>query len=79
MHFFPVWGLSDPLDSASVASYLFIWGVFTAGMTWGTIKNRAPWLLTTLFATLTVLFFGLGLGDSIVAGGFAFFIKHNVT
>lgn len=48
-------------DSHSVAAYLFLWGLFTAGMTLGTCK--APVMLRVVFITLTILFFLLALGD----------------
>lgn len=47
---------------AAMASYLFIWGIFTLIMFFGTLKiNRA---LQFVFGTLTVLFFLLGVGNS---------------
>lgn len=49
-----------PAESAMIA-YLIIWGVFTLLLFFGTLKlNRA---LQFVFATLTLLFFLLALGD----------------
>ncbi len=48
-------------DSAGMAAYLAIWGVFTLGLFFGTLKlSRA---LQFIFATLTVLFFLLAWRD----------------
>ena len=44
-----------------MAAYLFMWGLFTAVMFFGTLKsNRA---LQFVFASLTLLFFLLAAGD----------------
>ena len=59
--FFPKMGLAEPVDNVSMAFYLGIWGLFTAYMFVGTLKkNRA---LQVVFATLTILFFLLAIGD----------------
>ncbi len=48
-------------DPAAMAAYLGIWGVFTLGLFFGTLRlSRA---LQFIFATLTVLFFLLALAD----------------
>jgi succinate-acetate transporter protein len=48
-------------DATSMAFYLLLWGVFTLCMFIGTLKhNRAT---QVVFLSLTVLFFGLALGD----------------
>jgi succinate-acetate transporter protein len=48
-------------DSLSLAFYLLLWGVFTLCMFIGTLKhNRAT---QVVFLSLTILFFGLALGD----------------
>ena len=61
--------VAAPSENAMVA-YLAIWGVFTLLLFFGTLKlNRA---LQFVFATLTVLFFLLALGD--YTGNIA--IKH---
>lgn len=52
--------IAGPSESAMVA-YLIIWGVFTLLLFFGTLKlSRA---LQFVFATLTILFFLLALGD----------------
>jgi uncharacterized protein len=57
---------SEPLaklasDKTAMASYLAVWGIFTAVMFIGTLRlNRA---LQFVFASLTVLFFLLAYGD----------------
>jgi succinate-acetate transporter protein len=53
------WGAA-PNDTA-MAAYLTMWGLFTAVMFIGTLRlNRA---LQVVFATLTILFFMLAIGD----------------
>ena len=48
-------------NESALASYLTIWGVFTAVMFLGTFRlNRA---LQVVFGTLTILFFLLAIGD----------------
>jgi len=57
----PKLGLADASDKTAMAAYLFMWGLFTAGMFIGTLKaNRA---LQFVFGSLTILFFLLALGD----------------
>lgn len=47
--------------SISMGVYLLFWGIFTLGMTVGTLKqNRA---LRVVFSSLTLLFFLLSIGD----------------
>src|SRR5204862_5718727 len=54
-------GWSVPSDEKSMAAYLAMWGLFTAVMFVGTSRvNRA---LQVVFASLTVLFFLLAIGD----------------
>jgi succinate-acetate transporter protein len=61
--------MTGPSEGAMVA-YLSTWGVFTLLLFFGTLKlNRA---LQFVFATLTILFFLLALGDYTGNGG----IKH---
>jgi succinate-acetate transporter protein len=61
--------IAGPSESAMVA-YLIIWGVFTLLLFFGTLKlSRA---LQFVFATLTILFFLLALGDYTGNNG----IKH---
>jgi succinate-acetate transporter protein len=53
------WTTAD--TQAAMASYLFIWGIFTLGMFFGTLKaNR---VLQLIFMSLTILFFLLALGQ----------------
>ncbi len=48
-------------DNIAMGSYLLIWGLFTGCMFFGTLKlNR---MLQVVFASLTLLFFLLALGD----------------
>ncbi|MGI6066672.1 MAG: acetate uptake transporter [Bacillota bacterium] len=58
----PTLGWAPATDSMSMAAYLFLWGLFTAVMFIGTLKqNRA---IQFVFASLAVLFFLLALGDA---------------
>jgi hypothetical protein len=57
----PKMGLAEATDKTAMAAYLIMWGIFTGVMFIGTLKtNRA---LQVVFATLTILFFLLALGD----------------
>jgi succinate-acetate transporter protein len=57
----PKMGWSEPAENSAMVAYLIMWGIFTAGLFVGTLKlNRA---LQFVFATLTILFFLLALGD----------------
>jgi succinate-acetate transporter protein len=54
------WGTGP--DKGAMAAYLFMWGLFTGVMFFGTLKlNRA---LQFVFASLTILFFLLAVGDA---------------
>ena len=68
----PKWNLSAAPDATSMSAYLAIWGLFTGVMFIGTLRlNRA---LQFVFATLTILFFLLAIGDFTGAGpGFKHF------
>ncbi|PKK82697.1 MAG: hypothetical protein CVT49_12215 [candidate division Zixibacteria bacterium HGW-Zixibacteria-1] len=58
----PKMGWGDGPTKGAMAAYLFIWGFFTCCMFIGTLKlNRA---LQFVFATLTILFWLLALGDA---------------
>jgi uncharacterized protein len=58
---FPSMGWGTAPTKSSMAAYLVMWGLFTAVMFFGTLKtNRA---LQFVFASLTVLFFLLAIGD----------------
>ncbi len=62
-------GFSGP-NAASLAAYFIMWGIFTFGMFFGTLKaNRA---LQFVFGSLTILFFMLAIGQY---GGGATFTK----
>ncbi len=55
-------GVAGPAPDAAMTAYLVIWGIFTAVLFRGTLRiNRA---LQFVFASLTVLFFLLALGDA---------------
>lgn len=58
----PKMGLADGTGgSTAMAAYLAMWGIFTAFMFVGTLRvNRA---LQFIFASLTILFFLLAIGD----------------
>ncbi|MBJ7555151.1 acetate uptake transporter [Marinomonas spartinae] len=57
----PKMGLSDGPKGSSMVAYLILWGVFTGGLFIGTLRLSKS--LQVVFATLTVLFFLLALGD----------------
>jgi succinate-acetate transporter protein len=58
---FPSMGWGAAPSKNSMAAYLAMWGLFTAVMFFGTLRtNRA---LQFVFASLTVLFFLLAIGD----------------
>lgn len=55
------WGWTDATSSSALATYLLLWGIFTGLLFIGTLRiNRA---LQFVFATLTILFFLLAIGD----------------
>lgn len=57
----PKIGWGEPSENSAMAAYLFIWGLFTLVMFFGTLKiSRA---LQFVFGSLTILFFLLALGD----------------
>jgi len=57
----PKWDLMPAPSSNSMAAYLVMWGIFTGLLFIGTLRiNRA---LQFVFASLTLLFFLLALGD----------------
>jgi succinate-acetate transporter protein len=59
-------GWAAPSNDTAMAAYLAMWGLFTAVMFVGTLRlNRA---LQVVFATLTILFFLLAIGDFTGAG-----------
>ncbi len=59
--FLPKWNLIPAPSSGGMVAYLIMWGIFTGLMFIGTLKiNKA---LQFVFASLTILFFLLALGD----------------
>lgn len=55
------WGWIDATSQDAMAAYLLAWGIFTLLLFFGTLKiSRA---LQFVFATLTILFFLLAIGD----------------
>lgn len=59
----PKLGWADTNTVPAISWYLFLWGVFTLVMFFGTLKaNRA---LQFVFLSLTILFFLLALGDAL--------------
>jgi len=62
---FPTGNPEFASDSSAMAAYLFLWGLFTFIMFFGTLKtNRA---LQTVFSTLAMLFFLLAIASFIPA------------
>jgi uncharacterized protein len=62
----PKLGWGTATNDTAMAAYLAMWGLFTAVMFLGTLRlNRA---LQVVFATLTILFFMLAIGDFTGAG-----------
>jgi len=71
----PKIGWSSASNETSMAAYLAMWGLFTAVMFVGTLRlNHA---LQIVFATLTILFFLLAIGDFTAANpGFKHFTGY---
>lgn len=57
----PKIGLAEAADPLAMGYYLFLWGLFTAVMFIGTLKISG--ILQFVFASLTILFFLLAIGD----------------
>nr|WP_320015005.1 acetate uptake transporter [uncultured Desulfobacter sp.] len=57
----PKLGWADPTPAKFMACYLFMWGIFTLFMFFGTLKSNRG--LQFVFASLTVLFFLLAVKD----------------
>jgi succinate-acetate transporter protein len=56
-----IFGAVTPTDNIAMAAYFLMWGIFTFGMFFGTLKtNRA---LQFVFISLAVLFFMLSIGE----------------
>jgi succinate-acetate transporter protein len=55
------WGWTNATSKSALATYLLVWGIFTLLLFIGTLRlNRA---LQFVFATLTILFFLLAIGN----------------
>ncbi len=57
----PKMGLGDPNETPAMVAYLVMWGIFTGVMYIGTLKLSKA--LQFVFASLTILFFLLAIGD----------------
>ena len=67
----PKMGWAEKASNGAMVAYLLMWGLFTFGMFIGTLKlNRA---LQFVFASLTVLFLLLALGDATGSAGIKVF------
>jgi len=68
-------GWASPSNDTAMAAYLAMWGLFTAVMFIGTLRlSRA---LQIVFATLTILFFLLAIGDyTNASAGFKYFTGY---
>jgi succinate-acetate transporter protein len=70
----PKLGWIDPSSATGMVWYLIMWGIFTFLMFIGTLKlSRA---LQVVFATLTVLFFLLAIGDASGNAGIKLFAGY---
>jgi succinate-acetate transporter protein len=57
----PMFGAVTPTDNIAMTMYFLMWGIFTFGMFFGTLKtNRA---LQFVFMSLAILFFMLSTGE----------------
>ncbi len=67
----PKIGWGEPSENSAMAAYLFIWGLFTLVMFFGTLRiSRA---LQFVFGSLAILFFLLALGDITGSSGIKLF------
>jgi uncharacterized protein len=57
----PKMGWIPPASESGMVAYLVMWGIFTALLFFGTLRISRS--LQFVFATLTILFFLLALGD----------------
>lgn len=57
----PKVGWADATEPSAMAAYLFMWGLFTLVMFFGTLRLNCA--LQVVFASLALLFFLLALGD----------------
>ncbi len=60
---FPAMGVGASTEKSAMAAYLIMWGLFTLVLTVGTLRTN--WATIFVFASLTVLFLLLGLGDAL--------------
>jgi hypothetical protein len=58
----PSLGMGAAQDNAGMVAYLTMWGIFTGVMFFATLKNNRA--LQFVFASLTILFFLLAIGDA---------------
>ena len=59
---FPTMGWAPPVSKPAMAAYLFMWGLFTFFMFFGTLRTNR--VLQFVFLSLTVLFWLLAIGDA---------------
>ncbi len=59
--FMAKWGWVDATSESALATYLLVWGIFSGLLFFGTLKISKA--LQFIFATLTILFFLLAIGD----------------
>ena len=57
----PIIGITTGNDASAMASYLFMWCIFTALMFFGTLRTNVATMF--VFASLAVLFLLLGIGE----------------
>lgn len=57
----PKLGLAEPAENSAMVAYLIMWGLFTLVLFIGTLKLSRH--LQIIFASLTILFFLLAIGD----------------
>ncbi len=57
----PMVGITTGNDASAFASYLFMWGIFTALMFFGTLRTNKATMF--VFGSLAILFLLLGLGE----------------
>lgn len=57
----PKLGLANPAEEGAMIAYFIVWGIFTLGMFFGTLKG--DFAHKFIFGSLTVLFFMLALRD----------------
>jgi hypothetical protein len=70
----PKIGWAEANDNAAMAAYLFIWGLFTAVMFVGTLRNTRA--LQLVFASLALLFWLLALSDLTGSAGLKIFAGY---